>query len=139
MTPYYLAFFTAILWGAASSLEKAALFQMSPLMAVFLRSIAITVCITMIVGFTNNFGSISKLPLRTTIFIAVAGILSAVIGQYLYFCAMKLAPASKVVPIAGTYPLFAALFAALFLGERITIYNAIGIILVIAGVGLVRS
>ena len=139
MTPYYFAFLAAVLWGAASSLEKAALFQMSPLMAVFLRSIAITVCITMIVGFTNHFGSISKVPLRTTIFIAVAGILSAVIGQYFYFYAMKEAPASKVVPIAGAYPLFAALFAALFLGERITLANAIGIMLVIVGVGLVRS
>jgi len=139
MTPYYFALLAAVLWGTATTMEKIALSQISPLMGLFIRSVAITIFITMTLGFKKELNTLPHLPVKGVILFIISGIVSAFLGQYFYFYAMQKAPASKVVPVAGTYPLFAALFAIIFLGERLTITNAIGIILIIAGLALVRS
>ncbi|MEW5944681.1 MAG: EamA family transporter [bacterium] len=139
MSPYAFAFAAAVLWGMAAAMEKSALSHMNPLDAVFMRSVAILIGSTAAMGATGRFVEAAQTPGRWIAVIMAAGVISALAGQYFYFHAMKFAPASKIVPIAGAYPLFAALFAVLFIGERITLQNVFGIVLVVAGVMLVKS
>lgn len=56
------------------------------------------------------------------------------VGQYLWFLALTLIPIAQVVSIEFTMPIWTAILAALFLGERITIWKALAIVLGLAGV-----
>lgn len=56
------------------------------------------------------------------------------IAQYLWFVALTLIPIAQVVSIEFTMPIWTAIFAAMFLGERITLWKALAVVLGIAGV-----
>lgn len=56
------------------------------------------------------------------------------ISQYLWFVALTLIPIAQVVSIEFTMPIWTAIFAAMFIGERITVWKALAIVLGLAGV-----
>ena len=55
-----------------------------------------------------------------------------------YFKALKYSESSRVVPIAGTYPLIALITSIIFLKEELTLAKAIGTLLVVVGIFLLR-
>ena len=55
-----------------------------------------------------------------------------------FYNALKTGEASKIVPIAGTYPLVSFLIGIIFLGESFTFVKAAGVMFVIAGLFLLR-
>ncbi len=56
------------------------------------------------------------------------------LAQYLWFVALTLIPIAQVVSIEFTMPIWTAIFAAAFLGERITQWKALAIAFGLAGV-----
>lgn len=56
------------------------------------------------------------------------------VGQYLWFLALTLIPIAQVVSIEFTMPIWTAILAAFFLGERITVWKALAVVLGVAGV-----
>lgn len=56
------------------------------------------------------------------------------VAQYLWFLALTMIPIAQLVSIEFTMPIWTAILAALFLGERITIWKAIAIVLGLVGV-----
>lgn len=56
------------------------------------------------------------------------------VAQYLWFLALTMIPIAQVVSIEFTMPIWTAILAALFLGERITGWKAVAIILGLIGV-----
>lgn len=56
------------------------------------------------------------------------------LSQYLWFVALTLIPIAQVVSIEFTMPIWTAIFAAAFLGERITQWKALAIAFGLAGV-----
>jgi len=61
----------------------------------------------------------------------VAGIIASGLAMVVYFKALKLSQASKVVPITSIYPLFTVIFSALLLGESVSPKVVIGAILIV--------
>lgn len=57
----------------------------------------------------------------------------------LFYLALELAPASRVVPVSSVYPLVTVALAYGFLSEQITLVTLIGTLLIAAGVALVVS
>jgi drug/metabolite transporter (DMT)-like permease len=55
-------------------------------------------------------------------------------GQYLWFVALTLIPIAQVVSIEFTMPIWTAILASLFLGERITLHKCLAIGLGLIGV-----
>lgn len=58
-------------------------------------------------------------------------------AQFAWFYALTLIPLAQLISIEFTMPIWTALFAALFLGERITGWKAASIVLGLAGVAII--
>ncbi|MCH8063104.1 MAG: EamA family transporter [Chloroflexi bacterium] len=80
----------------------------------------------------------AKTPGRAWLFVAIAGG-SATWGVTFWFLALKEAPVVLVAPLAGTYPLMAAVLASIFLRrlERVTWQTFAGAALVVGGAILI--
>ena len=61
------------------------------------------------------------------------------VGDTLYFTSLRLIGVARAMPLSGTNPLFAAVFAVLFLHEEITPQSATGIGLVVLSIYLVAA
>lgn len=130
------ALLAALLWGSAPVLEKLGLVKISPLAGLAIRTITITIILVAIALFTDMAKEIVRVDSRSLFFLVVSGIIAGLLGMLAYFKALKCWEASRVVPIVGAYPLFAFLFALLFLGEKLTLQKALGVLLVVGGVFL---
>ncbi len=130
------ALLAAILWGIAPVFEKLGLINISPLAGLTIRTVSATIILILIMLFTNVHTEIIRADARTVGFLVMSGIVAGLLGMWSYFNAMKYCEASRVVPIVGSYPLFAFLFSLLLLGEQITLQKCIGVILIVGGVVL---
>jgi transporter family protein len=138
MERYGLAYalLAALLWGSAPVLEKLGLVKISPLAGLAIRTITITIILVVIALFSDMTKEIVRVDSRSLFFLVVSGIIAGLLGMLAYFKALKCWEASRVVPIVGSYPLFAFLFALLFLGEKLTLQKVLGVLLVVSGVFL---
>jgi len=60
-------------------------------------------------------------------------------GRLLNYTGTQLAGATRAVPIVGTSPLFSAIFAIAFLGERLTPLLLLGTLAIVIGAALIVS
>jgi transporter family protein len=128
------ALFAALCYGIAPVFEKIGLQQAAPLAAVFVRA-AITAIFTGVLLVTRA----EVLPLvgwsgKTWLAIIASGVVGVLLAQVFYFAALRGGDVGSVAPIAGSYPLFACLLAAIFLGEKLTPGRVFGTVLVFLGI-----
>ena len=71
--------------------------------------------------------------------IAAATVLAAGIGDSIFFECARVLGLGRAMTLAMTYPLMAAAFAAVFLGEPITLRSAAGAVTTLAGLVLIVS
>jgi transporter family protein len=135
---FILLIVTAILWGSSPIIEKSALDGANPLVGVTIRSLAISVVLIIIMLLSGRMHEVLNNPLKNTVLFCVSGLIAGLLGMLTYFHALRIAPASKVVPIAGAYPLVAAILGAVILGENVTFIRILGTLLIITGVWLVK-
>jgi len=81
---------------------------------------------------TATPSALRGLPSRTWIFLVLSG-LGTGLSWLCYFRALQLGEASRVAPVDKLSVAFVILFAALFLGERITWTRGAGGLLIMAG------
>ncbi|MDD3927439.1 MAG: EamA family transporter [bacterium] len=132
------ALITALLWGASSIIEKLALAKVAPVQAIVVRSLGITLVFFLIMLVSRQTGSLRSVPLHTILMVITAGLMAGGIGQWTYYMALKHGRASMVVPVAASFPLVTFALATILLREPVTVPRVIGVLLIIAGVVLVR-
>ncbi|MCS4542360.1 MAG: EamA family transporter, partial [Euryarchaeota archaeon] len=71
------------------------------------------------------------------LYLILGGLLGGTVGVVGFYAALKFISVSKAVPIISTFPLLAALFAVISLGEKLTPQLLVGTALVVAGIALV--
>lgn len=134
---FLLAIFGMICWGIAPIFAKIALENVNPIAGLTLRTLlaASVVSTWMVIG--GSFTQVKDIPFKSWILIAVEAILATLIGDLAYFAAIKRGEVSLVTIIMSSSPLVTILFAAIFLGEKITFIRFIGAALIILGIVLV--
>ncbi len=136
---FFFALLTALIWGFAPALEKMGLAgRVDPYLGVVIRSISGAILAVFGLALMGRIGSIVEVDLKSAFFIACGGIVAGLIGQFVFYSALKTGEASVVVPVAATYPLVALVVAVLFLGESFTWSKLVGIGLVVGGVIMLR-
>jgi len=134
-----LALMAAILWGCGAFLEKIAMKGSDPMAGVFIRAFVAFVASA---GFftmgTHGWRPLTESPPLSIALFIITGITSMVLGQALFFQALRHGEASRVVPISGTYPLIAAILSVAFLGEPITVKKAVAVLLIVSGIALLK-
>ena len=119
-------------------LEKTGLAKATPLAGLTIRTMAVAVALIFTLLFSGQFRQIGAMGSKSVIFMVMGGLIAGGIGQWLYFQALKSMEASRVVPIAGSYPLIAMIASIVFLGEQITLSKIIGTLLIVGGIILIR-
>lgn len=110
--------------------------DINPDLATFIRTIVILVVLAMILislGEFRGFGSISG---RTYAFLVLSGLATGA-SWICYFRALKLGHASQVAPIDKLSVVLVAIFGGIFLGEKLSVPNWIGVALIAGGAVLV--
>jgi transporter family protein len=139
MRPFYFALLTAVVWGIVPVLEKMGLSKIDPLAGVLIRSCGVIVGMTTLVLFKTDLLKLAlKAELRTIFFLLIGGLMASILGQMFFYTALKEGEASKLVPIAGAYPLVSFLLGLVFLGETFTLAKVCGVLFVILGLFLLR-
>src|ERR1700682_51141 len=112
-------------------LAKVGVQEINSNLATAIRTIVIRICAWSVamVTTTERISSIGK---RTWIFLALSGIATG-LSWLCYFRALQLGQASRVAPIDKLSVALVIVFAAIFLGERLTWGKGIGGLLIVAG------
>ncbi|HTT47499.1 MAG TPA: EamA family transporter [Pseudolabrys sp.] len=105
-------------------------------LATFIRTIVVIVTLGFLLAVTGQFQAPDKISGRTYLFLVLSG-LGTGASWLCYFRALKLGEAAKVAPIDKLSVVLVAIFGVIFLGERLTAPNWLGIALIAVGAILV--
>lgn len=101
-----------------------------------LRTVVVLAVLGIIVAATGQWQNPTTVPWTTLAAIALSGLATGA-SWLCYFRALKLGDASRVAPIDKLSVVMVAIFAAIFLGERLSLVNWTGVALIGAGAVLV--
>jgi bacterial/archaeal transporter family protein len=104
--------------------------------ATFIRTIVILMTLGFILAATGQFQAPGSISGRTYLFLVLSGLATG--GSWIcYFRALKIGQAAQVAPIDKLSVVLVAIFGAIFLGERLSTPNWLGVALIAAGAVLV--
>ena len=139
MKPYYFALITALLWGIVPVFEKIGLSKLTPAAGIFVRCLSVSLGAIILLLFQPFLlRDLAQAPIRNIALIVAGGFTANFLGQLLFYNALKNGEVSKIVPIAGAYPLISFLLGLILLGEKITWTKSAGLGLILAGLFLLR-
>lgn len=138
MTVFILLLITAILWGTSPILEKTGLRNTTPLIALTIRSVGVTVILLISLACLGKLKAVFSVGGKTAMLFIISGTMAGLVGMWTYFAALRAGATSKIVPIAACYPLVTALLSIIILKENVTLARLIGTSLIIAGIWLVK-
>jgi bacterial/archaeal transporter family protein len=104
--------------------------------ATFIRTVVILVVLAAILFSVGGFQSLGSISGRTYLFLALSGLATGA-SWLCYFRALKLGNASQVAPIDKLSVVLVAVFGVVFLGEKLTGLNWIGVVLIAGGAFLI--
>src|ERR1700693_3391891 len=104
--------------------------------ATFIRTLVIIGCLAAFLAATGQLESLGTVSTRTYAFLVLSGLATGA-SWVCYFRALKLGNASQVAPIDKLSVVLVGVFAVLFLGERPSLANWVGIALIAAGAVLI--
>ena len=130
-------FFWAVLSAAFAALTaifaKVGLEGVDSDLATWVRTMVIIVVLTWFVYLTGKWRNPFELSSRTLLFLALSGLATGA-SWVCYFRALKVGEASKVAPVDKLSLLLVAVFAFLFLNERPSAREWVGILMMGVGV-----
>jgi len=104
--------------------------------ATFIRTIVILMTLALILMVTGQFQSPGTISGRTYLFLVLSGLATG--GSWIcYFRALKVGQAAQVAPVDKLSVVLVALFGVMFLGEKLTLPNWLGVALIALGAILV--
>ena len=104
--------------------------------ATFFRTIVIIVILGGILLVTHQFQPLRTISAKSYLFLCLSGLATGA-SWVCYFRALKIGKASQVAPIDKLSVIFVAIFGAIFLSEKLSNSNWIGVCLIAVGALLV--
>lgn len=104
--------------------------------ATFLRTIVVLVFLAALLTATGTWEAPARIPAGTYVFLVLSGLATGA-SWLCYFRALKLGDAARVAPIDKLSVVMVAVFAVIFLGERLSATSWLGVGLIAAGAVLV--
>ena len=126
------AILAAISSAVVVVLSKAGMKDLDPSLTFAIQAILIIILSWSVVFIQGKHTGIVKIEGRTWVYLIVAGIFTT-LSSLLSFRALKLGNAASVSPLTSLSLVFAIVFAALFLKEKITWQLVLGATLMAAG------
>jgi bacterial/archaeal transporter family protein len=105
-------------------------------LATLIRTLVVICVLALIVSVTGQFQEPSKISGRTYLFLLLSG-LGTGASWLCYFRALKLGNAAQVAPIDKLSVVMVAILGVVLLGEKLSMVNWLGVLLVAGGAILV--
>jgi transporter family protein len=132
----FWAVLSAIFAALTAIFAKVGVENVNSDLATFIRTIVVVCVLGLIVYATRQFQNPVEISGRTYLFLVLSG-LGTGASWLCYFRALKLGNAAQVAPIDKLSVVLVAVFGVLFLGERLSSLNWLGVMLVAGGAILV--
>ncbi|WPX07766.1 EamA family transporter [Anaerocellum danielii] len=102
--------------------------------ATAIRAVIMAAFLIIVVAFQGRLSKVSDVfaDKKAILFIVLSGVAGAMSWLF-YFLALKNGKVQQVAPIDRLSVVFAIVLAAIFLGEKVSFYTAIGVLLIAAG------
>lgn len=107
-------------------------------LATFIRTLVILAIVTLIVSATGQWRGVGAIGTRTLVFLVLSGLATGA-SWLCYFRALQMGDAARVAPIDKLSVVLVALFATLFLGERLSAAGWLGIAMIAGGTILIAT
>ena len=104
--------------------------------ATLIRTVVILGVLALILTATGTWQPPSSITSRTWLFLVLSGMATGA-SWLCYFRALKVGDAARVAPIDKLSVVMVAVFAVMFLGERLSLPNWLGVVLIATGAVLV--
>lgn len=105
-------------------------------LATLIRTVVILLLAAAIVAASGELRGLDAIPGRTWLFLVLSGLATGA-SWLCYFRALKIGDAGRVAPVDKLSVVMVAVFAAVFLGERLSATNWLGVAMIAAGAVLV--
>ena len=106
--------------------------------ATFIRTIIIFFVLAAMLTLLGGWQSAATISAKTWTFLVLSGLATGA-SWLCYFRALKMGTAAQVAPVDKLSVVLVAIFAVLFLGERPSLINWAGIVLIFLGVVLIAQ
>lgn len=130
---FYWALLSAVFAAMTAIFAKIGLEGVDSDYATLIRTLVILLVLSGFVYFTGKWSDPFALNRKTWLFLSLSGLATGA-SWVCYFRALKLGEASKVAPVDKFSLVLVAIFAVIFLNERPSVRDWVGILLVAAGV-----
>ncbi|MCS7201071.1 MAG: EamA family transporter [Patescibacteria group bacterium] len=127
-----LALLSAISAALVAIFGKIGLSKLDNVLATTIRSIIMALFLITVSLYLNKFKSFEDLDQRSLIYIILAGI-SGALSWLFYFAALQQGPASAVAALDRLSIVFVFIFSVLFLAEKFSWLQLMGVILISIG------
>lgn len=128
----FYALLSAAAAGATAVLAKIGVQSVPSNLATAVRTLVILVFSWTIVLARGEHHAWPAISRRSLVFLVLSGLATG-LSWLAYFRALQLGPASRVAPIDKLSLVFTLVMATAFLGERITVRLAAGVLLMVTG------
>lgn len=132
------AFMSAVFAAMTAILAKVGVAGIGSDFATFVRTIVILLAIAAMLTATGGWQPFGTVSPRTYVFLVLSGLATGA-SWLCYFRALKLGDAARVAPIDKLSVVFVAIFGVALLGERLSMKNWLGVVLIGLGALLVAS
>lgn len=129
----YWALASAVFASLTAIFAKVGLQGVDSDFATFIRTIVIIFALILFLTYTSKWQPLSSLSSKNWLFLVLSGLATGA-SWLAYFKALQMGNASQVAPIDKFSLVLVAIFAVIFLGERPSNQDWLGIGLVAAGV-----
>ena len=130
------AVLSAVFAALTAIMAKIGIADVNSDFATFIRTIVILMTLAVILYATGQFQSPGKIAPRTYLFLTLSGLATGA-SWICYFRALKIGEAAKVAPIDKLSVVLVAIFGVIFLGEKLSGPNWLGVALIAVGAILV--
>ncbi len=131
----FWALLSAVFAALTAVLAKVGIAGVGSDFATFIRTLVILAMVTGILLATGQWQAPGTVGLRTWLFLGLSGLATGA-SWLCYFRALKLGKASQVAPVDKLSVVLVAVFAAVFLGERLSAAGWLGVALIGSGAAL---
>ena len=133
-----LALSAAFMWGIAGVLVRVALTELRPTTGTVI-SLVSGAAMTMALAAALHWDAITGLSVGLILAFAAYGALNFPLGRFFNYSSIRLLGVSRATPIFSAAPLVSMVLAVAFLGESLTIPLVVGVLAIMAGIGLIVS
>ena len=138
MTWIFWSLLSALFAGATAVLAKLGVANINSNLATAVRTSVVFVLVWGIALVDVPASALIHISRRTLSFLVLSGLATG-LSWVCYFRALQLGEASRVAPIDKLSVVFVLVFAAMFLGEHLTLRTAAGAALIAAGAVLLAT